>query len=59
MKAIKNKLNARDRDFFRIVAKSAFSNPFGAGSLQLSNTIAGGEYKNDDIHNFFVFVSSN
>jgi len=47
--ATKNKLDAKDRDFFRIVAKSAFGNPFGAESLQLSNTIAGGEYEDDEI----------
>lgn len=45
----KNKLNDRDRNFFRAVAKSAFSNPFGAESLQLLDIIAGGRHEDNDI----------
>jgi len=43
------KLNACDRDFFRIVAKSAFSNPFGSESLQLRDIIAGGACEDNDL----------
>ena len=42
------KLNASDRDFFRTVAKSAFSNPFGSASLQLRDIIAGQHYEDND-----------
>jgi transcriptional regulator with AAA-type ATPase domain len=45
----KNKLDLRDRDFFRTVAKSAFSNPFGSESLQLLDIIAGGHHEDNDV----------
>jgi len=44
----KMKLNTTDRDFYRIFARSAFTNPFGAEALQLSNTVAGGKYEDYD-----------
>ena len=47
----KKKLDNKSRDFFRIVAKAAFSNPFGAESLELNCKIAGGKYDAGDILN--------
>jgi len=38
-------LDKNSRDFFRIVAKIAFSNPFGTEALQLAYQIAGGQYE--------------
>jgi hypothetical protein len=37
-------LQARDRVFFQILTKFAFSNPFDNKSLQLAYTLAGGQY---------------
>jgi DNA-binding NtrC family response regulator len=44
-------LDKKDREFFRIVAKAAFSNPFGAESLELNCKIAEGKYDAGDILN--------
>ena len=44
-------LDKKDREFFRIVAKAAFSNPFGAESLELNCKIAEGRYDAGDILN--------
>ncbi len=45
----KRALDKNSRDFFRIVAKAAFSNPFGVEYLGLHYKIAEGKYDNDDI----------
>ena len=44
----RKKLSGADRDFFRIVTKSAFSNPFGTENYHLACEIAGGDYKPRD-----------
>jgi len=42
-------LDKKNRDFFRVVAKSSFSNPFGTESLELNCKIAKGKYDSGDI----------
>jgi transcriptional regulator with AAA-type ATPase domain len=44
-------LDKENREFFIIVAKAAFSNPFGAESLELDCKIAEGEYDPGEILN--------
>ena len=38
------KLDSKSKEFFRIVARAAFSNPFGAETNELDYKIAGGKY---------------
>ena len=42
-------LDKENREFFRIVAKAAFSNPFGVESLELDYKIAEGKYDSGEI----------
>ena len=42
-------LENKSREFFRIVAKAAFSNPFGAESMELDYKIAGEKYDSGDL----------
>ena len=42
-------LDKRNRDFFRIVAKAAFSNPFEEESFELTCKMAKGKYDAGDI----------
>jgi DNA-binding NtrC family response regulator len=42
-------LDKKSREFFSIVAKSAFCNPFGTESLELDYKVAGRKYDADDI----------
>ena len=49
--ADKTVLDKKSRDFFRIVAKAAFCNPFAVESLKLNSKIAKGKYDAGDILN--------
>ena len=44
-------LTGQDRDFFRLVSRMSFSNPFESDTLDLACTIAGGQYKTREILN--------
>ena len=44
-------LSGADRDFFRIVTESVFSNPFATETYHLACAIAGGDYKPGDVLN--------
>ena len=47
----KYELSGADRDFFRIVTESVFSNPFATETYHLACAIAGGDYKPGDVLN--------
>ena len=47
----KNVLNGSDRDFFRLIHRLTFSNPFEKNTSELIRTIAGGEYEPRDVLN--------
>ena len=47
----KNELKGRDRDFFRLVSRMSFSNPFETKTFDLTNAVAGGQYKTIKILN--------
>jgi len=47
----KNILSGSDRDFFRLIHRLTFSNPFEKNTSELIRTIAGGEYEPRDVLN--------
>ena len=55
--AVRVNIDNKNREFFRTVAKAAFSNPFGAESLELHYKIAEGKYDTLDILNKKIIVN--
>jgi len=55
--AVRINIDNKNREFFRTVAKAAFSNPFGAESLELNYKIAEGKYDTLDILNKKIIVN--
>jgi hypothetical protein len=47
----KNILNGQDRDFFRLVSRLSFGNPFETDTLDLAYEIAGGQYRAREVLN--------
>ena len=45
-------LNGTDRDFFRMVHRLTFSNPFEKGTTELISTISGGDYQSREALNY-------
>ncbi|MFW2368302.1 MAG: sigma 54-interacting transcriptional regulator [Desulforhopalus sp.] len=50
-------LDGTERDFFRLVSKLTFSNPFEAGTFDLACRIAGGRFRSRDLLNKKLILS--